>query len=144
MSRLAKVVYKNTIDTENIDAKPFEEVETESEIKEIPDSRLYGMNLKKIPAFQKNRTILKVDNQKILFLARVSKTLELVTPEENKTCRRKLLIMICNSAETHFIYGSKQVRESSKQECIISVMLPFFETEEALLYAIETIKHKIK
>jgi hypothetical protein len=84
MSRRTKVANKNTIDTENVDTDTNEEVEAENEIKEIPDSRLYGMNLKKIPSFKLMRQTAKATNQKTIFLAHVSKSLELMAPNENK------------------------------------------------------------
>ncbi len=131
---------ENTIDDENINLDDIED--TPAEIKQIPSSSLCGYDLKKIKNFNILRQSYKLDNQKLLFVTKTKEILKLLDPLLNKL-NTKLLILICNSANNHFIYGSKLLRESSKLEAIHELMLPYFGTIETLTIMMINIKHKI-
>jgi hypothetical protein len=93
-----------------------------------PIATLHGSknNLKKIKSYNKFRRSTKVSNQKELYMNDMKAILnqvEITTNEE----RNELLLDIANHANEFFMYGKKKERESTIDEVIELLMVPFFE-----------------
>jgi hypothetical protein len=56
-----------------------------------------------------------------------------------------LLIEVLNIAEEFFINKDKTERDTQKRECVINLMLPYFNNDtQLLLKTIQLVDHKIK
>lgn len=101
-------------------------------IQPVPSATLYGKknNLKKIKSFKKLRQSRKVSNQKELFLYDMKEMLCDVVLE-NDNDRKDLLIEIANIAHDYFIYGDQVTRETSINDAVQELLLPFFDGNKA-------------
>lgn len=101
-------------------------------IQPVPSATLYGKknNLKKIKSFKKLRQTRKVSNQKELFLYDMKEMLASIVLE-NDADRKDLLIEIVNIAHDYFIYGDQETRETSINDAVQELLLPFFDGNKA-------------
>ena len=121
-----------------------ETVETQnSNLNHIPSSKIHGGgNLKKIGSFNKLRKSRKINSQKIEFINHIKNSLSLVKLDSEEE-RNTLLIEVINSANMFFIYGDYELRESSKNEAIRELMLPFFN-EDVAEFKVDVLKIQSK
>jgi hypothetical protein len=142
MSRFSRSV---VVDTDSVDLKvndepALEEVKVDEvkKIVDVPPNSIYGHNLKSISSYNKLRKNYKLSNQKSVFLTDIKEILKQF-PADRHQYDDELLVEILNIAEAYFIYGDKQDREKAKEECIKSILLPYFRDDEELL--VKTIAH---
>lgn len=107
-------------------------------VKEVPSSRIYGHDLKRLKSYKKIRRGYKLSNQKAIFMSDISLILK-EFPADKHQYDDELLVEILNIAEAYFIYGSKDDRESAKKDCIIHLLSPYFRGDIDLLF--KTISH---
>jgi hypothetical protein len=144
--RTSRIIQINESNTElGVETKEPEVIE-KNELKEIPPKELFNYNLKQLKSFQKIRQTYKLKNLKYTFLTDMKLILNEYKPtDQNNQYNDELLIEVLNIAEEYFINKDKFERETYKKDCVIELMLPYFNNDKQLLLkTIQLIDHKIK
>ena len=70
---------------------------------------------------------------------------EYLPTDKDNQYNDELLIEVLNIAEEFFINKDRVERETQKKECVIDLMLPYFNNDKQLLLkTIQLVDHKIK
>ena len=144
--RTSRIVKINDSNIElGVDTKEPEVVET-NELKDIPPKQLFNYNLKQLKSFKKIRQSYKLKNLKYTFLSDMKVVLnEYLPTDKDNQYNDELLIEVLNIAEEFFINKDKVERDTQKKQCVIDLMLPYFNNDKQLLLkTIQLVDHKIK
>ena len=144
--RTSRIVKINVSNIElGVDTKEPEVVET-NELKDIPPKQLFNFNLKQLKSFKKIRQSYKLKNLKYTFLSDMKVVLnEYLPTDKDNQYNDELLIEVLNIAEEFFINKDKVERDTQKKQCVIDLMLPYFNNDKQLLLkTIQLVDHKIK
>jgi len=144
--RTSRIVKINDSNIElGVDTKEPEVVET-NELKDIPPKQLFNYNLKQLKSFKKIRQSYKLKNLKYTFLSDMKVVLnEYLPTDKDNQYNDELLIEVLNIAEEFFINKDKVERDRQKKQCVIDLMLPYFNNDKQLLLkTIQLVDHKIK
>lgn len=112
---------------------------------DVPIATLHGSknNLKKIKSFKTLRQSYKVNNQQAIFISDMKQMLDHLDTTENKF-NLELLVEVSNIANEFFIYGKKEIRESSKMEAVNELLLPYFQDDNDILETmLKSVQNKI-
>ena len=142
-SRIIKISDSNTeLGVETIEP---EVVET-NELKDIPPKQLFNYNLKQLKSFKKIRQSYKLKNLKYTFLSDMKVVLnEYLPTDKDNQYNDELLIEVLNIAEEYFISKNKVERDTQKKDCVIELLLPYFNNDKQLLLkTIQLVDHRIK
>ena len=117
-----------------------------NELKDVPPKQLFNYNLKQLKSFKKIRQSYKLKNLKYTFLSDMKVVLnEYLPTDKDNQYNDELLIEVLNIAEEFFINKDKTERDTQKRECVINLMLPYFNNDtKLLLKTIQLVDHKIK
>ena len=142
-SRIIKIDDSNT--ELGVETKEPEFVET-NELKDIPPKQLFNYNLKQLKSFKKIRQSYKLKNLKYTFLSDMKVVLnEYLPTDKDNQYNDELLIEVLNIAEEFFINKDKTEREVHKKNCVIELLLPYFNNDKQLLLkTIQLVNHRIK
>ena len=142
-SRIIKIDDSNT--ELGVETKEPEVVET-NELKDIPPKQLFNYNLKQLKSFKKIRQSYKLKNLKYTFLSDMKVVLnEYLPTDKDNQYNDELLIEVLNIAEEFFINKDKTEREVHKKDCVIELLLPYFNNDKQLLLkTIQLVDHRIK
>ena len=142
-SRIIKIDDSNT--ELGVETKEPEFVET-NELKDIPPKQLFNYNLKQLKSFKKIRQSYKLKNLKYTFLSDMKVVLnEYLPTDKDNQYNDELLIEVLNIAEEFFINKDKTEREVHKKNCVIELLLPYFNNDKQLLLkTIQLVDHRIK
>jgi hypothetical protein len=107
---------------------------------------LFNYNLKQLKSFKKIRKSYKLKNLKYTFLTDINIVLKQYTPtDQDNQYNDELLIEVLNKAEEYFINKDSVERETYKKDCVIELLLPYFNNDrQLLLKTIQLVNHKIK
>ena len=143
-SRIVKINDSN-IELGVEETKEPEVVET-NELKVIPPKQLFNYNLKQLKSFKKIRQSYKLKNLKYTFLSDMKVVLNEYSPsEKDNQYNDELLLEVLNIAEEFFINKDRTEREVYKKDCVIELLLPYFNNDKQLLLkTIQLVDHKIK
>jgi len=143
-SRIVKINDSN-IELGVEETKESEVVET-NELKVIPPKQLFNYNLKQLKSFKKIRQSYKLKNLKYTFLSDMKVMLNEYSPSDKENqYNDELLIEVLNIAEEFFINKDSTEREVYKKDCVIELLLPYFNNDKQLLLkTIQLVDHKIK
>ena len=143
-SRIVKINDSN-IELGVEETKEPEVVET-NELKAIPPKQLFNYNLKQLKSFKKIRQSYKLKNLKYTFLSDMKVVLNEYSPSDKENqYNDELLIEVLNIAEEFFINKDRTEREVYKKDCVIELLLPYFNNDKQLLLkTIQLVDHKIK
>jgi hypothetical protein len=122
------------------------EEQVTNELKDVPPKQLFNYNLKQLKSFKKIRQSYKLKNLKYTFLSDMKVVLnEYLPTDKDNQYNDELLIEVLNIAEEFFINKDKTERDTQKRECVINLMLPYFNNDtQLLLKTIQLVDHKIK
>ena len=142
-TRIIKISDSNT--ELGVESKEPEVVE-KNELKDIPPKQLFNYNLKQLKSFKKIRQSYKLKNLKYTFLSDMKIVLnEYLPTDKDNQYNDELLIEVLNIAEEYFISKDKVERDTQKKDCVIDLMLPYFNNDKQLLLkTIQLVDHKIK
>jgi hypothetical protein len=142
-SRIIKIIDSNT--ELGVETKEPEVVET-NELKDIPPKQLFNYNLKQLKSFKKIRQSYKLKNLKYTFLSDMKVVLnEYLPTDKDNQYNDELLIEVLNIAEEYFISKDKVERDTQKKDCVIELLLPYFNNDKQLLLKIILlVDHRIK
>jgi hypothetical protein len=142
-TRIIKISDSNT--DLGVETKEPEVVE-KNELKDIPPKQLFNYNLKQLKSFKKIRQSYKLKNLKYTFLSDMKIVLnEYLPTDKDNQYNDELLIEVLNIAEEFFINKDRVERDTQKKECVIDLMLPYFNNDKQLLLkTIQLVDHKIK
>ena len=142
-TRIIKISDSNT--ELGVESKEPEVVE-KNELKDIPPKQLFNYNLKQLKSFKKIRQSYKLKNLKYTFLSDMKIVLnEYLPTDKDNQYNDELLIEVLNIAEEFFINKDRVERDTQKKECVIDLMLPYFNNDKQLLLkTIQLVDHKIK
>ena len=142
-SRIIKIDDSNT--ELGVETKEPEVVET-NELKDIPPKQLFNYNLKQLKSFKKIRQSYKLKNLKYTFLTDMKVVLnEYLPTDKDNQYNDELLIEVLNIAEEYFISKDKVERDTQKKDCVIELLLPYFNNDKQLLLkTIQLVDHRIK
>ena len=103
-------------------------------------------NLKQLKSFKKIRQSYKLKNLKYTILSDIKIVLNEYLPSDSENqYNSELLIEVLNIAEEYFINKDATERETYKKDCVIELLLPYFNMDKQLLLkTIELVEHKIK
>ena len=142
-SRIIKISDSNT--ELGVESKEPEVVE-KNELKDIPPKQLFNYNLKQLKSFKKIRQSYKLKNLKYTFLSDMKIVLnEYLPTDKDNQYNDELLIEVLNIAEEYFISKDKVERDTQKKDCVIELLLPYFNNDKQLLLkTIQLVDHRIK
>lgn len=142
-TRIIKISDSNT--ELGVESKEPEVVE-KNELKDIPPKQLFNYNLKQLKSFKKIRQSYKLKNLKYTFLSDMKIVLnEYLPTDKDNQYNDELLIEVLNIAEEYFISKDKVERETQKKDCVIELLLPYFNNDKQLLLkTIQLVDHRIK
>ena len=142
-TRIIKISDSNT--ELGVESKEPEVVE-KNELKDIPPKQLFNYNLKQLKSFKKIRQSYKLKNLKYTFLSDMKIVLnEYLPTDKDNQYNDELLIEVLNIAEEYFISKDKVERDTQKKDCVIELLLPYFNNDKQLLLkTIQLVDHKIK
>ena len=115
-------------------------------MKDIPPKQLFNYNLKQLKSFKKIRQSYKLKNLKYTFLSDMKIVLnEYLPTDKDNQYNDELLIEVLNIAEEYFISKDKVERDTQKKDCVIELLLPYFNNDKQLLLkTIQLVDHRIK
>ena len=121
-------------------------VESKPVMSELPNKRLYGIDLKNLSSFRKLRSDFKKNELRNVFIHDVKLILDNLDPLGEDKFSVDLLVAVMNLAEQFFIYPkARDERNNLKIDCVKELMLPFFgNNEEFLVVAMLSNAHKVK
>ena len=142
-TRIIKISDSNT--ELGVESKEPEVVE-KNELKDIPPKQLFNYNLKQLKSFKKIRQSYKLKNLKYTFLSDMKIVLnEYLPTDKDNQYNDELLIEVLNIAEEYFISKDKLERDTQKKDCVIELLLPYFNNDKQLLLkTIQLVDHRIK
>ena len=142
-TRIIKISDSNT--ELGVESKEPEVVE-KNELKDIPPKQLFNYNLKQLKSFKKIRQSYKLKNLKYTFLSDMKIVLnEYLPTDKDNQYNDELLIEVLNIAEEYFISKDKVERDTQKKDCVIELLLPYFNNDKQLLLkTIQLVDHRIK
>ena len=142
-TRIIKISDSNT--ELGVESKEPEVVE-KNELKDIPPKQLFNYNLKQLKSFKKIRQSYKLKNLKYTFLSDMKIVLnEYLPTDKDNQYNDELLIEVLNIAEEYFISKNKVERDTQKKDCVIELLLPYFNNDKQLLLkTIQLVDHRIK
>ena len=142
-TRIIKISDSNT--ELGVESKEPEVVE-KNELKDIPPKQLFNYNLKQLKSFKKIRQPYKLKNLKYTFLSDMKIVLnEYLPTDKDNQYNDELLIEVLNIAEEYFISKDKVERDTQKKDCVIELLLPYFNNDKQLLLkTIQLVDHRIK
>ena len=142
-TRIIKISDSNT--ELGVESKEPEVVE-KNELKDTPPKQLFNYNLKQLKCFKKIRQSYKLKNLKYTFLSDMKIVLnEYLPTDKDNQYNDELLIEVLNIAEEYFISKDKVERDTQKKDCVIELLLPYFNNDKQLLLkTIQLVDHKIK
>ena len=142
-TRIIKISDSNT--ELGVETKEPEVVE-KNELKDIPPKQLFNYNLKQLKSFKKIRQSYKLKNLKYTFLSDMKIVLnEYLPTDKDNQYNDELLIEVLNIAEEYFISKDKVERDTQKKDCVIELLLPYFNNDKQLLLkTIQLVDHRIK
>ena len=142
-TRIIKISDSNT--ELGVESKEPEVVE-KNELKDIPPKQLFNYNLKQLKSFKKIRQSYKLKNLKYTFLSDMKIVLnEYLPTDKDNHYNDELLIEVLNIAEEYFISKDKVERDTQKKDCVIELLLPYFNNDKQLLLkTIQLVDHRIK
>ena len=142
-TRIIKISDSNT--ELGVESKEPEVVE-KNELKDIPPKQLFNYNLKQLKKFKKIRQSYKLKNLKYTFLSDMKIVLnEYLPTDKDNQYNDELLIEVLNIAEEYFISKDKVERDTQKKDCVIELLLPYFNNDKQLLLkTIQLVDHRIK
>ena len=142
-TRIIKISDSNT--EIGVETKEPEVVE-KNELKDIPPKQLFNYNLKQLKSFKKIRQSYKLKNLKYTFLSDMKIVLnEYLPTDKDNQYNDELLIEVLNIAEEYFISKDKVERDTQKKDCVIELLLPYFNNDKQLLLkTIQLVDHRIK
>ena len=113
---------------------------------DVPPKQLFNYNLKQLKSFKKIRQSYKLKNLKYTFLSDMKIVLNEYLPSDSENqYNDELLIEVLNIAEEYFINKDATERETYKKDCVIELLLPYFNNDKQLLLkTIQLVDHKIK
>lgn len=113
---------------------------------DVPPKQLFNYNLKQLKSFKKIRQSYKLKNLKYTFLSDMKIVLNEYLPSDSENqYNSELLIEVLNIAEEYFINKDATERETYKKDCVIELLLPYFNNDKQLLLkTIQLVEHKIK
>ena len=122
------------------------ETVTTNELKDVPPKQLFNYNLKQLKSFKKIRQSYKLKNLKYTFLTDMKVVLnEYLPTDKDNQYNDELLIEVLNIAEEYFINKDKTEREVYKKDCVIELLLPYFNNDKQLLQkTMQLVDHKVK
>ena len=144
--RTTRIIEISDSNTElGVEIKEPEVVET-NELKDIPPKQLFNYNLKQLKSFKKIRQSYKLKNLKYTFLSDMKIVLnEYLPTDKDNQYNDELLIEVLNIAEEYFISKDKVERDTQKKDCVIELLLPYFNNDKQLLLkTIQLVDHRIK
>jgi hypothetical protein len=143
--RIVDIKDDETITELGIETKEPEVIETD-ELKQIPPKELFNYNLKQLKSFKKIRQSYKLKNLKYTFLTDMKIVLKEYKPtDKDNQYNDELLIEVLNIAEEYFINKDSVERETYKKDCVIELLMPYFNNDrQLLLKTIQLVNHKIK
>ena len=145
--RTSRIVKINEANTElGVDETKEREIIETNELKQIPPKELFNYNLKQLKSFKKIRQSYKLKNLKYTFLTDMKIVLNEYSPKDtDNQYNDELLLEVLNIAEEFFINKDKVERETYKKDCVLDLMLPYFNNDrQLLLKTIQLIDHKVK
>ena len=142
-TRIIKISDSNT--ELGVESKEPEVVE-KNELKDIPPKQLFNYNLKQLKSFKKIRQSYKLKNLKYTFLSDMKIVLnEYLPTDKDNQYNDELLIEVLNIAEEYFISKNRVERDTQKKDCVIELLLPYFNNDKQLLLkTIQLVDHRIK
>ena len=142
-TRIIKISDSNT--ELGVESKEPEVVE-KNELKDIPPKQLFNYNLKQLKSFKKIRQSYKLKNLKYTFLSDMKIVLnEYLPTDKDNQYNDELLIEVLNIAEEYFISKDKVERDTQKKDCVIELLLPYFNNDKQLLLkTIQLVDHRIR
>jgi hypothetical protein len=137
---------------ESIDGKvePLDDIDLNdnvSNLKKVPQKKIYGYDLKRLKSFKKIRQNYKVKNMQHTFTNDLKFILNEYSPnDKDNELNDELLLEVLNISEEYFIYPlKKKEREEVKRDCVVQLMLPYFRGDELLLNkTIAHLWHRVK
>ena len=145
--RTSRIIKINETNTQlGVDETKEPEIVETIELKEVPPKELFNYNLKQLKSFKKIRQSYKLKNLKYTFLTDMKVVLNEYSPKDtDNQYNDELLLEVLNIAEEYFICKNKVEREVYKKDCVIELMLPYFNNDKQLLLkTIQLIDYKIK
>ena len=123
-----------------------QEIAVTNELKDVPPKQLFNYNLKQLKSFKKIRQSYKLKNLKYTFLSDMKIVLnEYLPTDKDNQYNDELLIEVLNIAEEYFISKDKVERDTQKKDCVIELLLPYFNNDKQLLLkTIQLVDHRIK
>ena len=142
-TRIIKISDSNT--ELGVESKELEVVE-KNELKDIPPKQLFNYNLKQLKSFKKIRQSYKLKNLKYTFLSDMKIVLnEYLPTDKDNQYNDELLIEVLNIAERYLISKNKVERDTQKKDCVIELLLPYFNNDKQLLLkTLQLVDHRIK
>ena len=139
---------ENELKLDNVENPSNENEEKDNNYKsvDVPPKQIFNYNLKQLKSFKKIRQSYKLKNLKYTFLSDMKIVLNeyLPTDSENQY-NTELLLEVLNIAEEYFINKDRTEREVYKKDCVIELLLPYFNNDKQLLLkTIQLVDHKIK
>ena len=113
---------------------------------DVPPKQLFNYNLKQLKSLKKISQTYKLKNLKYTFLSDMKIVLNEYLPSDSENqYNSELLIEVLNIAEEYFINNDATERQTYKKDCVIELLLPYFNNDKQLLLkTIELVEHKIK
>ena len=116
----------------------------ESETRDIPQKRAFGIDLKQIPEYREMRQQYKTENEKAIFMRDIQSILDHLPPDAHQYSA-EILLMILNVSEQFYVYGDSAKRSALKLETVKELMLPYFADDEKLLDSVlALVKHRVR